>query len=63
MTRVAGFKYSCPLFLAMSKDTSQTTILANVRREVPQKVALVGEKISHVLAGAVLKEAAAIRPK
>ena len=47
----------------MSKDTSQTTILANVRREVPQKVALVGEKISHVLAGAVLKEAAAIRPK
>ena len=35
-------------------------ILANVRRDVPPKVALVGEKISLVAAGAMLEEAAAI---
>ena len=35
-------------------------ILANVRRDVPPKVAHVGEKISLVAAGAMMEEAAAI---
>ena len=35
-------------------------ILANVRRDVPPKVAHVGEKISLVAAGAMLEEAVAI---